>query len=108
MRQIKITVTVQQDGQIRKYADSEYRYLVEVDGELSEKKVFRFCRECLNAGGIEHKDWLSNTRKTLDDADVDLYLNGYFVFGNILEEKDSRGIVTKSSYAYKVVVPYCD
>ena len=108
MRQIKITVTVQQDGQIRKYADSEYRYLVEIDGELSEKKVFRFCRECLNAGGIEQKDWLSNTRKTLDDADIDLYLNGYYTFDKISEEKDSRGIVTKASYAYKVVIPYCD
>ena len=108
MRQIKIMVTVQQEGQSRKDADSEYRYLVEVDGELSEKKVFRFCRECLNAGGIEHKDWLSNTRKTLDSADIDLYLGGYYMFDKISEEKDSRGIVTKASYAYKVVIPYCD
>ena len=108
MRQIKITVTVQQEGQSRKYADSEYRYLVEVDGELSEKKVFRFCRECLNAGGIEHKDWLSNSRRLLDDCDIDLYLNGYFTFDKISEEKDSHGIVKKASYAYKVVIPYCD
>ena len=108
MRQIKITVTVQQDGQLRKYADSEYRYLIEIDGELSEKKVFRFCRECLNAGGIEHKDWLSNTRKTLDDADINTYFNGYYKFDKITEEKDNRGIATKASYAYKVVIPYCD
>ena len=108
MREIKITVKVIQDGQARKYGDSIYHYQIDVDGELSEKKVFRFCRECLNAGGIEHKDWLSNTRKTLDSADIDLYLGGYYMFDKISEEKDSRGIVTKASYAYKVVIPYCD
>ena len=108
MRQIKITVTVQQDGQLRKYVDSEYRYLVEVDGELPKDKVLRFCRNCLNGGGVAYEEWLSNTRKTLDRADIESYFNGYFAFDKISEGKDSRGIVTKASYAYKVVIPYCD
>ena len=108
MRQIKITVTTGKEGQSRKFADTEYRYRIDVDGDLSEKKVFRFCRECLNAGGIEHKDWLSNTRRLLDDCDIDLYLNGYYKFDKISEEKDSRGFASKSSYLYQVVIPYCD
>lgn len=108
MRQIKITVTVQQDGQSRKYADSEYRYMIEVDGEFTKDKVLRFCRNCLNGGGVAYEEWPSNTRKTLDRADIESYFNGYYAFDKISEEKDSRGIVTKASYAYKVVIPYCD
>lgn len=108
MRQIKITVTVQQEGQSRKFADNEYRYLVEVDGELSEKKVFRFCRECLNAGGIDIEEWKLLKDVFEDNEATSIYFNGYFVFDKISEEKDSRGIVTKARYAYKVVIPYCD
>ena len=108
MRQIKITVTVQQDGQLRKYADSEYRYLIEVDGELSEKKVFRFCRECLNAGGIPLDEWRLLIDVFEDDESTSIFFNGYFTFDKLTEEKDNRGVATKASYAYKVVVPYCD
>ena len=112
MRQIKITVTVQQDGQIRKYADSEYRYLVEVEGELSEKKVFRFCRECLNGGGVvDFEAWTYNKdglHKSDSDSKFSTYFGGYYKFDKLTEEKDNRGVATKASYAYKVVVPYCD
>ena len=55
MREIKISVKMVQDGQERRYGDSVYRFLVEVDGELSEKKVFRFCRECLNGAGVSYE-----------------------------------------------------
>ena len=108
MRQIKITVTVQQEGQARRYGDTEYRYRIEVDGDLSQDKVLRFCRNCLNGGGVAYEEWLSNTRKTLDRADIESYFNGYYKFDKLTEEKDNRGVATKASYAYKVVVPYCD
>jgi len=108
MRQIKIMVTVQQDGQIRKYADSEYKYQIDVDGELSEKKVFRFCRECLNAGGIAFEEWKLLKDVFEDKEATSIYFNGYYAFDKLTEEKDYRGIVTKASYSYKVVIPYCD
>ena len=114
MRQIKITVTVQQDGQIRKYADTEYRYQIDVEGELSEKKVFRFCRECLNNSGVDYQNWSERLNDSIDkNGNMEQvksisYFNGYFTFDKISEEKDYRGIATKASYAYKVVIPYCD
>jgi hypothetical protein len=111
MRQIKITVTVQQDGQLRKYADSEYLYTIDVDGELPQDKVLRFCRACLNGGGIAYEEWNENKNglhKPDSDSKLSTYFNGYYKFDKLTEEKDSRGIVTKASYAYKVVIPYCD
>lgn len=109
MRQIKITVTVQQEGQSRKFADDEYRYRIEVDGELQKDKVLRFCRNCLNGGGVDYEEWNKDMSGLQDkNDDISTYFNGYYKFDKILEEKDARGIVTKASYAYKVVIPYCD
>ena len=108
MREIKISVKMVQGGQARKYGDSVYRFMIEVDGELSEKKVFRFCRECLNGGGVAHEEWLSNTRKTMDRADIDSYFNGYYKFSQSIIEQDKNGVVTKAVYDYSVTIPYCD
>lgn len=108
MREIKINVSVNQEGQSRKYGDSEYRYRIEVDGVLSEKKAFRFCRECLNSGGIAYEEWLSNTRKTMDRADIDSYFNGYYKFSQSIISQDANGVVTKAVYDYSVTIPYCD
>ena len=109
MREIKISVKMVQEGQTRKYGDSVYRFLIEVDGEFSEKKVFRFCRECLNGGGVAYEKWNKDKNGLQDkNDDISTYFNGYYKFDKILEEKDARGIVTKASYAYKVVIPYCD
>ena len=110
MQQIKITVTVQQDGQIRKYADSEYRYLIEVEGGFPQDEVLRFCRNCLNGGGVAYDEWNKvNKGRVFETHDTAAtYFNGYYKFDKISEEKDARGIVTKASYAYKVVIPYCD
>ena len=108
MRQIKITVTVNQEGQSRKFADTEYRYRIEVDGILSKDKVLRFCRNCLNGGGIAYEEWLSNTRKTMDRADIDSYFNGYYKFSQSIISQDQNGVVTKAVYDYSVTIPYCD
>ena len=108
MRQIKITVTVNQEGQSRKFADSEYRYRIEVYGEFPQDKVLRFCRNCLNGGGIAYEEWLSNTRKTMDRADIDSYFNGYYKFSQSIIDQDKNGVVTNAAYDYSVTIPYCD
>lgn len=108
MRQIKITVTVQQEGQARRYGDTEYRYRIEVEGDLSQDKVLRFCRNCLNGGGVAYEEWLSNTRKTLDRADIESYFNGYYKFNQSIVSQDQNGVVTKAIYDYSVTIPYCD
>ena len=108
MREIKISVKMVQDGQTRKYGDSVYRFLIEVDGEFSEDKVLRFCRNCLNGGGVAYEEWSSNTRKTMDRADIDSYFNGYYKFIKSIVEQDKNGIVTKAVYDYSVTIPYCD
>lgn len=110
MRQIKITVTVQQEGQSRRYGDSEYVYKIDVEGKFQQDNVLRFCREYLNAGGTDYDEWnevqMGRVFETHETAAT--YFGGYYKFDKISEEKDSRGIATKASYAYKVVIPYCD
>ena len=111
MRQIKITVTVNQEGQSRKFADTEYRYRIEVDGEFSEKRVFRFCRECLNGGGVAYEEW-SKDNATLEtqnkETNFSTYFTGYYKFSQSIIEQDKNGIVTKAVYDYSVTIPYCD
>lgn len=109
MREIKIKVSVQKEGQSRKYGDSEYRYRVEIDGVLSEKKVFRFCRECLNGAGIAYEDWNKSTSGLQDkNDDISIYFNGYYKFSQTVLEQDKFGTVTKAVYDYSVTIPYCD
>ena len=109
MRQIKITVTVNQEGQSRKFADTEYRYRIEVDGEFSEKRVFRFCRECLNGGGVAYEKWNKDKNGLQDkNDDISTYFNGYYKFSQSIIEQDKNGIVTKAVYDYSVTIPYCD
>ena len=111
MREIKIKVSVLQEGQSRKYADSEYRYRVEVEGVLSEKKVFRFCRDCLNGAGIAYEEWVGNKdglHKPDSDSKFSTYFNGYYKFSQTILEQDKFGTVTKAAYDYSVTIPYCD
>ena len=109
MREIKISVKIVQEGQTRKYGDSVYRFLIEVDGEFSEKKVFRFCRECLNGAGIAYEDWNKSTSGLQDkNDDISLYFNGYYKFSQSIISQDQNGVVTKAVYDYSVTIPYCD
>ena len=109
MREIKISVKIVQEGQTRKYGDSVYRFLIEVDGEFSEKKVFRFCRECLNGAGIAYEDWNKSTSGLQDkNDDISLYFNGYYKFSQSIISQDQNGVVTKAIYDYSVTIPYCD
>jgi hypothetical protein len=109
MREIKIKVSVNQEGQSRKYGDSEYRYRVEVEGVLSDKKVFRFCRECLNGAGISYEEWNKSTIGLQDkNDDISIYFNGYYKFSQTILEQDKFGTVTKAIYDYSVTIPYCD
>ena len=109
MREIKISVTVNQEGQSRKFADTEYRYRIDVDGELSEKKVFRFCRECLNGGGVAYEKWNKDKNGLQDkNDDISTYFNGYYKFSQSIIEQDKNGVVTKAVYDYSVTIPYCD
>jgi len=109
MRQIKITVTTGKEGQSRKYGDSEYGFRVEVDGVLSKDKVLRFCRNCLNGGGIAYEEW-SKDKNGLQDKndDISTYFNGYYKFSQSIIEQDKNGVVTKAVYDYSVTIPYCD
>ena len=109
MRQIKITVTVQQEGQTRRYADTEYRYRIEVDGEFSQDKVLRFCRNCLCGGGVAYEEW-EKDKNGLQDKNDDIltYFNGYYKFSQSIISQDQNGVVTKAVYDYSVTIPYCD
>ena len=109
MRQIKITVTVNQEGQSRKFADTEYRYRIEVDGILSKDKVLRFCRNCLNGGGIAYEEWNKDMNGLQDkNDDISTYFNGYYKFSQSIVSQDANGVVTKAVYDYSVTIPYCD
>ena len=109
MRQVKITVTVNQEGQSRKFADTEYRYRIEVDGEFSKDKVLRFCRNCLNGGGIAYEEWNKDMDGLKDkNDDISTYFNGYYKFTQSIVSQDQNGVVTKAVYDYSVTIPYCD
>ena len=110
MRQIKITVTVNREGQSRKFADTEYRYRIEVDGEFSQDKVLRFCRNCLNGGGIAYEEWIKDQRLQVykDDVPAANFSDGYYKFSQSIIEQDKNGVVTKAAYDYSVTIPYCD
>ena len=109
MRQIKITVTVNQEGQSRKFADTEYRYRIEVDGEFSKDKVLRFCRNCLCGGGVDYEEWKKDMDGLQDkNDDISTYFNGYYKFSQSIIDQDKNGVVTKAVYYYSVTIPYCD
>lgn len=109
MRQIKITVTTGKEGQSRKYGDSEYGFRIEVDGVLSKDKVLRFCRNCLNGGGVAYDVWNENMSGLQDkNDDISTYFNGYYKFSQSIIEQDKNGVVTKAVYDYSVTIPYCD
>ena len=110
MREIKISVKMVQEGQTRKYGDSVYRFLIEVDGEFSEKKVFKFCRECLNGGGVAYEEWNKVQQGHVFESHetAATYLSGYYKFSQSIIEQDKNGVVTKAVYDYSVTIPYCD
>jgi hypothetical protein len=110
MRQIKITVTVQQEGQTRRYGDTEYRYRIEVEGDLSQDKVLRFCRNCLCGGGIAYEEWIASQKDQVyaSDKPAATYFNGYYKFSQSIISQDANGVVTKAVYDYSVTIPYCD
>ena len=110
MREIKISVKMVQEGQTRKYGDSVYRFLIEVDGEFSEKKVFRFCRECLNGGGVAYEEWnkVQQGHVLESNETAATYFGGYYKFRQSIIGKDKNGVVTKAIYDYSVTIPYCD
>lgn len=111
MREIKITVKVVQEGQERRYGDSVYRFLIDVDGEFSKDKVLRFCRNCLNGAGIAYEEWSKDnaTSKTQNkETNFSTYFNGYYKFSQSIIEQDKNGVVTKAVYDYSVTIPYCD
>ena len=109
MRQIKITVTTGKEGQSRKYGDSEYGFRIEVDGILSKDKVLRFCRNCLNGGGVAYEEWKKDMDGLQDkNDDISTYFNGYYKFSQSIVSQDQNGVVTKAVYDYSVTIPYCD
>ena len=109
MRQIKITVTTGKEGQSRKYGDSEYGFRIEVDGEFPQDKVLRFCRNCLNGGGVAYEEWKKDMDGLQDkNDDISTYFNGYYKFSQSIVSQDANGVVTKAVYDYSVTIPYCD
>ena len=110
MREIKITVKVVQEGQERRYGDSVYRFLIDVDGEFSKDKVLRFCRNCLNGGGVAYDEWNNVQKGHVFESHetAATYFNGYYKFSQSIIEQDVNGVVTKAVYDYSVTIPYCD
>ena len=63
---------------------------------------------------VDYQNWTEILNDSIDkngnmeQVKAVSYFNGYFTFDKLTEEKDNRGIATKASYLYKVVIPYCD
>ena len=84
----KFNIDFIREGQPRRYADSEYEYVVTSDcGEFSTKA---FCTNVLKPNKQAYKDW------NRDSADS--YFAGYYMF-----EKTGE-----NTYRYYVREPFCD
>lgn len=91
MENQKITIEIQtvRYGQPRAYADSEYEFIVKVDG-MNEYNVQTYCTQVLYPCSQTIMQW--------DKEDPGSYFSGYYSFEKV---KDNV-------YKYYVFRPYCD
>lgn len=86
---IKIEIETLKYGQPRAYADSEYEFIVKVDG-MNEYNVKIFCTQVLYPCSQSIMQW--------DKEDPGSYFSGYYSFEKIED----------NVYKYYVFRPYCD
>ena len=91
-RYIKIKQT--QAGQEHRYGDSHFRF--EIESDLCEELVERFCTEVLRPCHTTEDKWRENRKKA--DSDMGIYFGGFYTFQN-------KGNGLFEYYVYK---PYCD
>lgn len=91
-RYIKIKQT--QDGQERRYGDSHYRF--EIQSDLNEEIIKRFCTEILRPCHTIEDKWRENCKKA--GSDMGLYFGGFYTFRN-----KGNGL-----FEYYIFEPYCD
>lgn len=91
-RYLKIKQT--QAGQEARYGDSHYRF--EIQSNLDEEDVKRFCTEILHFCDTTEDKWRSNSQKL--DSDMGIYFGGFYTFQN-----KGNGL-----FEYYVYEPYCD
>lgn len=91
-RYIKIKQT--QAGQEHSYGDSHYRF--EIESDLCEELVERFCTEVLRPCHTTEDKWQENRKKAA--SDMGLYFGGFYTFRN-----KGNGL-----FEYYVFEPYCD
>lgn len=90
-RKISIEIETLRAGQPRRYADSEYEYILTVDG-MSEFEAKKYCTEILQPCKQTKQEWIEGK----DSADV--YFLGYYTFEKIGDNK----------YRYYMLRPFCD
>lgn len=88
MKEYNFQVEIIRAGQPRKYADSEYEYVVTSD--QPEFVVKQFCTGVLRPKKQTYKDWDKNNASS--------YFSGYYTFGKIGD----------NAYRYYVKEPFCD
>lgn len=91
IRKISIEIETLKSGQPRPYADSEYEYILTVEG-MSEFEVERYCTTMLRHCRNTYQKWQENK------GDPSVYFGGYYTF-----EKLGDG-----EYRYFKLEPYCD
>lgn len=90
-RKIVIEIETVRAGQPRRYADSEYEYILTVEG-MSEFEVKRYCTSVLQPKNFPYGEWCKNKENAAT------YFAGYYMFENLGNGK----------YKYYVKEPFCD
>ena len=91
-RKITIEIETIRAGQPRRYADSEFEYILTVEG-MSEFDVKRYCTKVLRPKSYEYAEWLKEKNES-----AGVYFAGYYTFSKIEDNK----------YRYYAKEPFCD
>ena len=90
-RKFSVEIETIKSGQPRPYADSEYEYILTVDG-MTEFEVELYCKFILRSCKSTYQKWCENKN------DPSIYFGGYYKF-----EKLEGG-----KYRYYKLEPFCD
>lgn len=91
IRKITIEIETVRSGQPRPCADSEYEYILTIEG-MSEFEVERYCTTILRSCKNTYQTWSENKN------DPSIHFGGYYRFEKLEDGK----------YRYYVLQPYCD
>ncbi|MBR6523483.1 MAG: hypothetical protein IKT39_02590 [Clostridia bacterium] len=90
-RKITIEIETIRAGQPRPYADSEYEYILTVEG-MNEGEVEYYCKTILRSCRNTYQTWSENKN------DASVYFGGYYKFDKLEDGK----------YRYFKLEPFCD